>query len=110
MTLLSCTPDRFIWRWSPSQQLIRPLRRGVRRGDRSSKANCEEERSGYGERAKEGFLSRTALVATVTEEASLHGVTFFNDLLVQTTPPFIDQEALTDLDYISYLNSNSISN
>jgi hypothetical protein len=35
---------------------------------------------------------------------------FLHDLLVQTTPPFIDQEALTDLDSISYLNSNSISN
>jgi hypothetical protein len=51
--------------------------------------------------AEEWFLSRTTLVATVTEEASLHEVTFFDDLLVQTTPPFIDQEALTDLD--SYL-------
>jgi hypothetical protein len=60
--------------------------------------------------AEEGFLSRTALVVIVTEEASLHKVTFFHDLLVQTTPPFIDQEALTDLDSISYLNSNSISN
>jgi hypothetical protein len=91
-------------------KLIRTLRRGVHRGDRSSKADCEKERSGYGECAEEGFLSRRTLVATMTEEASLHQVTFFDDLLVQTTPPFIDQEALTDLDSISYLTFNSISN
>jgi hypothetical protein len=90
--------------------LIQHLRCAVRRGDHSSKADCEEEQSGYGERADEEFLSQTALVATVTEEASLHEVTFFHDLLVQTTPPFIDQEAPTDLDSISYLNSNSTSN
>jgi hypothetical protein len=38
----------------------------------------------------------------VTEEALLHEVTFFDDLLVQTTPPFIDREALTDLDYLLF--------
>jgi hypothetical protein len=73
-----------------SPVLICTLRRGVHRGDCSSKADCEEERSGYGQRAEEGFLSRTVLVAIVTEESSLHEVTFFDDLLVQSTPPFID--------------------
>jgi hypothetical protein len=41
-------------------------------GEQSNKADCEEERSGYGECVEEGFSSQMALVATVTEEGFLH--------------------------------------
>jgi hypothetical protein len=48
----------------PHLVLIQPLRRRVHRGKQSNKADCEEELSGYGERAEEGFSSQMALVAT----------------------------------------------
>jgi hypothetical protein len=89
-----CLPSSHIW--LPPETLLCSLlnlaaydttftswiRCGVCRGDRSSKADYEEERSGYGERAEEGFLSPMALVTTVTEEASMHEVTFVDNLLV----------------------------